>query len=626
MGWARVERNLHWVILAAVLLVSLLTLRDYGVTINEPFEGYVGDAVSHFFATWRLADLPDTKLGVFFQFVASRVAHLTMALGAQDPYLGRHLCNVLAGAVGLLGTYSLGRSLASHRVGVLALAILALAPRYYGSSFNNPKDVPFAAAFVWAVWGVARLLRNPTVRNAALCGALGAFCTAVRPQGFFFVVLGAAACCWPIATPVEPLWKRLVALVPVALVLTIILWPVVLGSPPWLLLQSASTVSHEGGERSLFLGKVYAPDDQPGSYVVVWLAATLPLPTLLLAFAGVLFCLRVLRNLGARERGWGLLLFAIWFLLPMGLPVVHRTPMYHAIRHFLFVVPGLSLLAAAGLDRLASLAWFRTARWRLPALVGAVTISYADVAATEVRLHPYEDLYFSRLVGGVRGASTLFAVAYYGEAYGEAFRWLAMHPGPPGTPVHVTALGGPFTMETFEYYAKRSGMDLDTPTLGYLVAQVDSLNRDKVLPGEVLYTVEREGVPLAIVARVSTFDPVERAWLEPSGQALEALAGRLPLAGRPALLALPIASPSDQDVTMLMGFSGMVRIAVNPSKAVFDRTGRGMVFPSSAVVLPLRRGLNVVLLDAGETDRAAGLTLETEANRGLRFVPPPGSQ
>lgn len=625
-AWSRTERHLPWVILGVTLLVALLTLRDYGVTINEPFEASVGEAGARFYRTWHLADLPDTKLGVFFDVVGTLVARLATSLGARDPYLGWHLFNALVGCAGLLGIHRLGESLWSRRVGTLAMAILALAPRYYGAIFNDPKDVPFAATFIWAAWALVRLLRRPTVRNAALCGALGALCFTARPQGLFFVGLGAAACLWPTTPADGSPWKRLAALLSVALPLTVVLWPVILANPPWHLFDTATTVSHEGGGPSLFMGTVHAQDSQPPSYVAIWLAVTLPLPTLVLALLGAGLSLRDLRALDRRRVAWIATVAGIWVLLPIGIPFVHRVPMYHSVRHFLFVMPALCLLAAFALDRIASLTWFTAGKWRRPALALVAVGCYADVLAADVRLHPYEGLYFGRVVGGMRGASSLFDVAYYGETYGEAFRWLSEHAPTSSRPVHVTALGGPFTRQTFAYYADRFGMQLDTPEVEYFIAQVQDGN-EKRLPGEVLHTIERDGVPLAVVVRTPPFETVQKAWYGPPWHEIDAGAGEpLPLGHAGAMLTVPIVSRVDQVVPLLLGFDGELKIAVNPARAILSRRSElRSVFPAARIDLPVKAGLNAVLFDLEDVDRSRGLVLELESDRSVRLVPPPGA-
>ena len=42
-------------------------------------------------------------------------------------------------------------------------------PRYYGHTFNNPKDIPFAVAYLWGIDYSIRLLKAYPVFSKSLC-------------------------------------------------------------------------------------------------------------------------------------------------------------------------------------------------------------------------------------------------------------------------------------------------------------------------------------------------------------------------------------------------------------------------------------------------------------------------
>ena len=69
-----------------------------------------------------------------------------------DPYDFQHLCNALVGLLGVVAAYKIGSLLGGRPAGVLAAFFLLLTPRYYGHAFNNPKDVPFAVCYFWAIY------------------------------------------------------------------------------------------------------------------------------------------------------------------------------------------------------------------------------------------------------------------------------------------------------------------------------------------------------------------------------------------------------------------------------------------------------------------------------------------
>ena len=71
----------------------------------------------------------------------------------------RHLLNALVGFAGVVGVYLLARSISgSSLVGLGAALFLILSPRYYGHTFNNPKDIPFAVFYLFSIFAIIRCI------------------------------------------------------------------------------------------------------------------------------------------------------------------------------------------------------------------------------------------------------------------------------------------------------------------------------------------------------------------------------------------------------------------------------------------------------------------------------------
>src|SRR5690606_1233521 len=56
-------------------------------------------------------------------------------------------------------------------------------------AFFNPKDIPFAAAYVWGLWALLRAVRgdNYCWRSALIFGLLAGACMAVRVGGLLLL-------------------------------------------------------------------------------------------------------------------------------------------------------------------------------------------------------------------------------------------------------------------------------------------------------------------------------------------------------------------------------------------------------------------------------------------------------
>jgi hypothetical protein len=608
-------------VLAGVLVVGLLTIRDYGVTTDEPLHVIEGDNWLRFITSLDRQYLPQGWAANYAPLVDILGAALTraiLALGGHDEYLGRHITSFALGWLGLLGTWRLGRRVLPGAAATLALVLLVLVPRYYGASFNNPKDIPFACGFVWAMFGLVRMLEHPTPRNAALCGALAAFCTATRAFGALFIPLGMVACLLPLRPPAADRKKLLAIQLGCAMVLTIVLWPILWVTPPWHIVKASIALASPHAElppfNHVYMGEVYRPYEPPASYALVWIAITLPVPTLLLVLTGAWTGLRRWRVIDRRRAWWTAGLVGLWLVVPVLVTLLRRVPMHNAVRHFLFMMPGLCILAAYGAQALFEAA---SVRWRR-LVVLAAAIGFGDVLVTAIALHPYEDLYFSRVIGGLRGAQGRFDTAYYSETIRECFLWLRDH-----EPAPVRVWGTWRAVPN--YYAAKLGMPTSDSGSGYDVAEV-RLNWDKAMSGEIVYQVVRDGVPLAVVIKPPPMDAASGWW-----RAMGSPWAQLPMEGArlgvpddAAVLALAIDSPRDQSVPVYLGYVGRPRIRLGGQTHELPAVGEDAASPARfRIDVHLVAGHNYVLLDPQSIDRHKGLYVAYPGNLGLSPAPSP---
>jgi hypothetical protein len=121
-------------------------------------------------------------------------------------------------------------------------------------------------------------------------------------------------------------------------------------------------------------------------------------------------------------RGRGTLLLIIAAGVPIAFLMVQRPTLYDGIRHILFVIPMLAILAAGAFLRLLSLLR------RFPAIAAAVLIVAAvHVGVTLVtleQLHPLQYVAMNSLAGGTAGAAGRFELDYWGAAATTALRQL----------------------------------------------------------------------------------------------------------------------------------------------------------------------------------------------------------
>jgi hypothetical protein len=88
--------------------------------------------------------------------------------------------------------------------------------------------------------------------------------------------------------------------------------------------------------------------------------------------------------------------------------------MYDGMRHFLFVLPPVFVVAAAGAQSLLRLV--RDTRWRLALAFALILPGLVGI----IRQHPYEYTYFNSLIGGTAGAFRRYETDYWLTCYKES--------------------------------------------------------------------------------------------------------------------------------------------------------------------------------------------------------------
>jgi hypothetical protein len=234
---------------------------------------------------------------------------------------------------------------------------------------------------------------------------------------------------------------RSVFVIALAWVIAIALWPwLQIGNP---FTQFKIAFTHFATIPASFpfthWGEVVTTDALPRTYIPGQWFACLPEAFLALLGIAVLFAVAKILWFGriavARFRRFGpkglyrpALLFArgrqillVWVAVvaPVGFLIIQHATLYDGVRHTLFVIPMLALLASWALLQLVP--YLR--RVAVPAVVLS-TIYVIAVVANLVVLHPLEYIATNAIAGGTSGSYDRFELDYWSAAGTEALRRL----------------------------------------------------------------------------------------------------------------------------------------------------------------------------------------------------------
>jgi len=516
---------LSYLVMVAAGTLALATFRDYGVTMDEEIQSRYGRNVlawyTSFFRNKEALSFTFTY-GGFFEGLAEAAA----CIFPFDRYESRHLIGGLFGVLALPAAYRIGSQIYDSSAGFFSVLFLALTPVMYGHSFNNSKDAPFATVFLISlaliVETYAHLPRVPWKLRAAAGISIG-IASGIRVGGL--ILLGLLALFWftwvavrwwlKFSDRVGSLWRTMFMLARSYVAILVTSWLVMLLCWPWAQVKPfanppkalAQFASFNSGIKSLFQGHLLRDRDLPPSYLPTWFSIQLPdfyfVALLAGAVLALIFLLRLTRNAEKVDRAIRMSFVIAAALIPALTVILLRSPIYDAMRHFLFIVPPIAVIAGV------SFAAFLRSRTKplIKSLVGAaVAVSIAITGIDMIRLHPYQYVYFNRmLAGGLKGGSQQFDTDYWGASYKEGYEWVVDNyrrdRAEPITVANCSNIffGNYYLSKTAEARSRfRAVADRDDPDL-FLTTTRYGCQEKKFAQGKVLHIVERQGVPLLYV-------------------------------------------------------------------------------------------------------------------------------
>lgn len=448
-------------ILLLLIVTGLMTAGHYGVASDERV-----DTLSVFWNIRLLqsgAPIPETRLhyGNLIPFSSELIYQATKLFDRaydagteiagilardgftraefQDRIAVKHRYLFIFSLLANIGVAGIVAILAGRKYAWLGLLSLALLPRFWGDSFYNPKDPPFAALFTLGTLLGARLvggyLADPAVRAGRnrltamtfLYGALVGLVSGTRVAGLILIpFVGLAHLLLYVAQKREVkgflrYWGLYAVMILGGLLVMIALHPASWSNPVrWLVDATLSFSSYDWEGVNLFNGYYVQAQDVPWYYLPMWLVITTPLIFLLLFAGGWLLFTARLRALSPIQRACFLLITLQIGFFP-GVAILRGSTIYDGYRQFLFMLPGIAAIAV-------SAAAFILGRMK-PGLARiavelAMILALLPVLQDMITLHPYEYIYFNRLYGGVEKAGGRFDTDYYGLSMREGMEWV----------------------------------------------------------------------------------------------------------------------------------------------------------------------------------------------------------
>lgn len=428
------------------LVVSLLTLGNYGVSWDEALHYRRGQAYLHYYLTCNTGyeDMrsQDVRRSIYQsdrynmnEILKIDGAHgpLSDQLAAMFNYVwyqklglagdieAHHIYVVLASSVMVLVVVTF----AAEVLGMLAAGVAFLAlvtyPLYWSEAHFNIKDPVQAAYFSGVLWAFWKGRRTGSVRWLGVLMLMGILALGTKINIIFApVILGLYLLVGEkrnLPKVSKKFWAILAVSPLVMMAGVYILWPFLWGNILGGIIKVLTYYKNIGtgfdyqDKRFYILGI--------NTYALRWIIVTTPLMTLLLVILGLGFAWRY-RKMG----GGAVCLWVIWLLIPILRVSLPGMSIYGGVRQIMEFVPAMALMAGVGVEGLVRLWGGKRAGW----VVGVVVVlGYLATGIGLARWHPYENTYFNMIIGGLKGAKENNFPAWgnsFGLAYKEGIEWL----------------------------------------------------------------------------------------------------------------------------------------------------------------------------------------------------------
>jgi hypothetical protein len=495
--WQKCVTNKHLLFVLGTLVYfsfALTTYKDYGITSDEQLEYRAGKVYLRYLASSpedrrklvaQVAPQENPQSFPYFRLYAGIVS----AINFGSYYEWAHLLNLCFGYVGLLTSYLLVSYLTGSKLAVLAPVLLGLNPYYFGHIPANPKDIPFATLYLVGVYLLIKLTPTKLVSAIPLGITLGLL-VGLRFVGGTLVCLlvlkltRAATNCQGLVSAAKYFAVTLLT----ASVVLYSLWPYLWVSPgAKLLALIQSSQAFAWWDRTiLFNGQLITKATRPWYYLFTYLVYKTP-PVVLMGALGAC-CIRTqhVRVMMAVVLG------------NLALYVAFQPTIYNELRHFLYLVPLITVAAACTVIKLLTSRRVVLARITFLVVLYTILSTASDFAA----LHPYQYVYFNALAGPLARVTTNYEVDYWSASYKEATEYVRALARSSPIPLKVYPCNLAFGVDYYSHKAFR--LVNKSSQADYIICDYQNALLNKfALAESIVYTVTRKGATLSYVAKTT---------------------------------------------------------------------------------------------------------------------------
>lgn len=435
-------RKVFWISFAVIALVTFIMAMQTGVNEDDKFHYPYAEKLQNYYSTFgadtAALNVEYGRMHLYGGFTDLVSGTINSVLGFEETDNGyrivRHIVISLLGILAFLFTGLIGRRIGGWRAGIFAMTILFLSPKFLGHTGINPRDMPFAAGYIMAIYFMIRFFSEiPKVTWKTLVGLAAGIALAfgTRSGGLllfaYFGLFGLIHLWQTLAdhrVSNKGLFAKYLMYGLIASIggyfMTFLFWPYGLTGPIKNVMASLTEFSNlQISLRVLFGGEMIWSNHIPTiTYVFTWIGIAMSLITL---FGVAIFAI-FSKGIFTRSNKFfaGMISFVLVF--PISYIIYKQSNLFTGMRHLLFLVPPMAILAGLGWDYV--LHKFEKNRTISLAIGGLMTVLALLPLSHIILNFKTTYVYFNEFVGGVKGALGHYEMDYWGVSNKRAVEWM----------------------------------------------------------------------------------------------------------------------------------------------------------------------------------------------------------
>ena len=418
------------------LLIGIAVHKDYGVAWDEFAQMIERGGINYNFITTLDAEKflksPGIYQGPAFDLCLVAFQKILNITDLREIYFFRHLVTFLFFWLSGLAFYFLLRKKYTDRFIIfIGICWYFLMPRIFADSFYNSKDVPFLAMAMICLLSMMRFLERPSWKTGILHGLFCGFMIDIRLMGVLLPAVTVFMFFLRVLFAERKIKTVLSYFIPVGLFIlstasiTILFWPVLWLDPLHHFIKGWKEMSgFTFATTTLFQEQYIYTNQLPWYYDMVWMLITIPIQYICFFIVGLysiivnVFSLKKIRVFNFESEISSFLVFFV----PLTVIILLHSTEYDGWRHVFFLFAPFCIIAVRGLHEIKSL----FVKYVKPIWINfAVLALTLPVAYSMVKMHPYQNIYFNRIIGpDAQSAKFKYEMDYWGLAFREALEKL----------------------------------------------------------------------------------------------------------------------------------------------------------------------------------------------------------